>query len=167
MIRPPGDHPNPEHWAALQKERRILQTYPGSPHAQCGSCWRTEDKYPFDLHHRHYTNHGKELIHEVVLLCRHCHDAITSQIRWRRRAAGDTSQEILDFLEAHEQKCGIRETRKQLKIATGTQQQEFLESCGGKPTSNKRPKPVATALDIQKVMSILVWLPTRSIKNDV
>ena len=44
-----------------------------------------------DLHHRHYNTFGAEALHDVVMLCRSCHEAITSRIRDERYAMGDRS----------------------------------------------------------------------------
>ena len=95
VMRPSARHPNESHWQMLQVERRKIQVdAKGKVH--CGSCWVIEgNQYGFDLHHRHYNRFGAEELEDVVLLCRPCHEAITSRIRDARRAAGDRTDEVM------------------------------------------------------------------------
>ncbi len=81
MVRPSGNHPSPLYWNALRVTRGEAQrTTAGLIH--CGTCsYEVAKLSGFDLHHRHYDNFGKEELGDVVLLCRPCHDAITSRIR--------------------------------------------------------------------------------------
>lgn len=93
-MRPRASTPNPQQWAELKEARRALQK---DKHGNvcCGTCWRIEgEQYAFDLHHRHYDNFGNEQIEDLVLLCRSCHEAITSRIRSERYAMGDKSVEM-------------------------------------------------------------------------
>ena len=94
VMRPAKDHPTPPQWQELKQARREVQTVDGEVH--CGTCWRTEGEYPFDLHHRHYNNFGNEHIEDVVLLCRACHEHITSRIREERFGLGDRSIGIVE-----------------------------------------------------------------------
>lgn len=95
VMRPAASTKNPTHWQSLQIARREVQRDEhGNVH--CATCWTIEDgRFPFDLHHRHYNNFGAEKPEDVVLLCRPCHDAITSRIRDARRAHGDRSLEVM------------------------------------------------------------------------
>ncbi len=94
--RPGANHPSPSHWEALRQERREVQR--GSTgEVYCGTCWRTEAQHGgFDLHHRHYDSFGQEAVEDVILICRSCHDAITSRIRGERYALGDRSLEVVE-----------------------------------------------------------------------
>lgn len=86
VMRPASNHPSPAHWEALRHQRREIQTQAdGLVH--CGTCWTHSEV--FDLHHRHYNNFGAELIEDVILLCRPCHEAITNRIRACRFSHGD------------------------------------------------------------------------------
>ena len=89
VMRPAKDHPKPDQWQEIKQARREVQTVDGEVH--CGTCWRIERVYPFDLHHRHYNNFGNERVSDVVLLCRLCHESITSRIRNERFGLGDRS----------------------------------------------------------------------------
>lgn len=73
--RPKKDHPNLKHWDRLRKS--VIKDQGG----QCKTCPATAEDYPLDLHHRHYDTFGKERKKDVVILCRMCHDAITSRLR--------------------------------------------------------------------------------------
>jgi hypothetical protein len=93
VIRPAKDHPNPAQWEKLKAERRSIQTHDGA--VQCATCWVTESETgTFDLHHKHYDHFGRERIEDLVLLCRPCHEAITSRIRAERFARGDRTAGI-------------------------------------------------------------------------
>ena len=86
--RPAANHPAPEAWALLREQVLAEQ------HNYCATCWKVADgSMVFDLHHRHYNNFGNEQREDVIILCRLCHDAITSRIREERFAAGDRSME--------------------------------------------------------------------------
>jgi hypothetical protein len=85
VARPAKDHPHPSHWQALKAVVAERQTdEEGRVH--CATCW--EHSIPLDLHHRHYNTFGDESPHDVVLLCRLCHEAITSRIRAHRYDVG-------------------------------------------------------------------------------
>ena len=86
VARPAKQHPNPAHWAALKAEVALQQT-DAEGRVHCGTCW--EHDVPLDLHHRHYNTFGEESPHDVILLCRLCHEAITSRIRAHRLAVGE------------------------------------------------------------------------------
>ena len=93
VIRPAKDHPNPAQWEKLKAERRSIQTHDNE--VLCGTCWVTESETgTFDLHHKHYDHFGRERIEDLVLLCRPCHEAITSRIRAERFARGDRTAGI-------------------------------------------------------------------------
>ena len=76
--RPRRDHPNPIYWSKLRK--RVLK----KQNFECATCPATAEDYALDLHHRHYDNFGKEKLKDVVILCRMCHDSITSRLRSSR-----------------------------------------------------------------------------------
>ena len=91
--RPANKQHNPDNWVQLQKARRGLQTQDGSVY--CGTCDEVEGgQHRFELHHRRYNNFGNEPLHDVILLCKPCHNAITSRIRSKRFAAGDMRVEV-------------------------------------------------------------------------
>jgi 5-methylcytosine-specific restriction endonuclease McrA len=73
--RPSISHPDVNFWQELKQKTLELQ---GN---QCATCPASAEDYPLDLHHRHYDNFGKEEQKDVVILCRLCHDAITSRLR--------------------------------------------------------------------------------------
>lgn len=97
VMRPSVNHPRQSLWETLREARAKHQTGEDGM-VCCGTCWRT---YPsaagLDLHHRHYNNFGNEKLEDVILLCRSCHDSITSRIREERFALGDKT---LDFEDA-------------------------------------------------------------------
>ena len=76
--RPALEHPNPVYWAILRKI--VIE----EQNNRCATCWNTGEDVQLDLHHRHYNNFGSESREDVVILCRLCHDSITSSIRSRR-----------------------------------------------------------------------------------
>jgi 5-methylcytosine-specific restriction endonuclease McrA len=91
--RPGGAQKNPEHWSSMQIARREMQSEGGKVY--CGTCDALEGgSHRFELHHRRYDNFGNESLHDVILLCEPCHDAITARIRNKRYAAGDLRVEI-------------------------------------------------------------------------
>jgi hypothetical protein len=79
VTRPAKDHPDPAYWQQLRTEVVVAQR------GRCGTCWGEGS----DLHHRHYNNWGRELREDVVLLCRPCHEAVTSRVRSERYGMGD------------------------------------------------------------------------------
>lgn len=87
VMRPAEKHPDCDHWISLRAQRLAHQN------GYCSTCWRHESAHPMDLHHRHYNTFGQETLHCVVILCRSCHEAITSRIRSERFALGDRSLE--------------------------------------------------------------------------
>lgn len=100
LIMRPNQPYNQDYWSELKQQRRKLQRGKDGK-VYCGTCWTVEcEKTPFDLHHRHYDNFTEEKLEDVVLLCRSCHEAITSRIRFARYAAGDRSMEMQEFIGA-------------------------------------------------------------------
>ena len=75
-LRPGAAHPDPAHWEALRASKLAEQ---GNA---CACCPNDAASYPLELHHRHYENWGKEQPEDVVILCRLCHDYITSRFRF-------------------------------------------------------------------------------------
>jgi hypothetical protein len=73
--RPNANHPNPKHWEEIRKQ--AIERDGGA----CRCCEETED---LECHHRHYRNWGQERLEDVVMLCRQCHDSITSRLRSER-----------------------------------------------------------------------------------
>jgi hypothetical protein len=121
-MRPQVNHPNQSHWDALKNERRRTQKSPDGD-VYCGACWRTEREHGvFDLHHRHYDTFGNEALHDVVLLCRSCHDAITSRIRAERFALGDRSEDVLAVQEVATDR--FRPTLRKVAVSHISQQAE-------------------------------------------
>lgn len=82
-MRPSPNHPNPKYWEELRTKRIDMQR-DSKGRIYCGTCPNTMDVITFDLHHRHYDTFGAEDIHDVVLLCRVCHDKITDRLRAER-----------------------------------------------------------------------------------
>jgi hypothetical protein len=94
VMRPAQNHPHPSRWEELRVIARDRQRgADGQVH--CGTCWRIESDFGFDLHHRHYNNFGNEDPDDLILLCRQCHEAITARIRSERYALGDRSDELV------------------------------------------------------------------------
>jgi hypothetical protein len=71
-------HPNKTH---LEKIRTICYE---RQDGFCGTCYKHNDEHKLELHHRHYKNFGHENQEDMILLCKSCHDAITSSIRFER-----------------------------------------------------------------------------------
>src|SRR4051812_1164271 len=84
--RPQGIHPAPLHWAAVRATRLVTA---GN---RCETCNSPD---PLDCHHRTYERWGVEAVEDVLMLCRFCHDAITSSIRERRYAGQGLPEQIL------------------------------------------------------------------------
>jgi len=76
-VRPGKSQKNPAHFEQLREQCRARQTGEGGL-VYCGTCAETDG---LEFHHRHYDNWGKEKLEDMVLLCRYCHEAITSRIR--------------------------------------------------------------------------------------
>lgn len=76
--RPAAEHPNAVYWMIL---RKLVLEEQGS---KCATCWNTSQEMQLELHHRHYNNFGSENREDVIILCKLCHEAITSSIRDRR-----------------------------------------------------------------------------------
>ena len=93
--RPSYNHPDSKYWEDLKKS--VLE----DQNQQCATCPSTAEDYPLDLHHRHYNNFGKEDKNDVVILCRPCHDAITSRLRAVREKE-DIKHLIVEPLQAQE-----------------------------------------------------------------
>lgn len=76
VMRPPRQHPNPDHWNAL---RVVALERDGH---SCRCCPNdSASGIPLEIHHRHYETWGWERLEDVITLCVLCHDAITSRIR--------------------------------------------------------------------------------------
>lgn len=122
-MRPRAATPNLQQWAELKEARRGLQRGKCGK-VYCATCWRTEgEQYPFDLHHRHYDNFGNEQIEDLVLLCRSCHEAITSRIRSERYALGDKSVDVPvpveNWIERFRPTINTVETQRATPAGTG------------------------------------------------
>jgi hypothetical protein len=79
--RPSSAHPNPSHWMNLREQALAKANH------ECRCCPASSDKgYRLELHHRHYDTFGNENLDDVIVLCRQCHEAITSRLRAERPA---------------------------------------------------------------------------------
>ena len=79
--RPSSAHPNPSHWMSLREEALKQANH------ECRCCpASSEQGYGLELHHRHYDTFGAETLDDVIVLCRQCHEAITSRLRAERPA---------------------------------------------------------------------------------
>jgi len=70
-----------QHW---QNFRKLFysKTFRKRFHKSCVCCLLPDG--PFDLHHRTYQRIGRELLHDVIPVCRKCHDAIHKYI-WQKK----------------------------------------------------------------------------------
>lgn len=59
------------------KRREVLKR----DNHQCQTCLNTEN---LEIHHKTYERLGDENLDDLITLCTHCHEAITSSIRFRR-----------------------------------------------------------------------------------
>lgn len=59
------------------KRREVLKR----DNKQCQTCLSGED---LEVHHKSYEHLGNEPLEDLITLCKHCHEAITSSIRFRR-----------------------------------------------------------------------------------
>lgn len=71
-----GKYINSPEWREKRKQRLKIDG------KECRTCCSKTD---LEVHHRHYNNFGNEDIkNDLITLCRDCHEAITSSIRFRR-----------------------------------------------------------------------------------
>lgn len=85
--RPKQQHPNNNHWdkikdQALERDKK------------CRTCASGE---LLEAHHITYVRFGKEILEDVTILCRPCHQAITAVVRARRekQEPEDIHEEVL------------------------------------------------------------------------
>ena len=77
--RPQGAHPNQDHWISIRLERLKFAGH------KCEACNLGNDEgVSLECHHRHYETFGDESLTDVLILCRECHEEITSLIMRRR-----------------------------------------------------------------------------------
>jgi hypothetical protein len=75
LKRPVGEHPDALHWASVRAKRLVIADY------CCETCSTPSN---LECHHRNYVRFGAELVGDVLILCRACHEAVTRSIRERR-----------------------------------------------------------------------------------
>lgn len=93
------------------KRREVLKR----DNKQCQTCLSGEN---LEVHHKTYEHLGNEPLEDLITLCKHCHEAITSSIRFRRYSK--KGWEMLATVEAvkreqnQSQKKGVTISNSQL-----------------------------------------------------